>query len=274
VVTTLAGTGRQGYADGPGASAAFNSPLDVAALPDGTVYVADTLNHCVRKITPTGVVTTVAGNPEIAYDSYGYPLLSYPAGIAVTPAGTVYVADPGLQAIRAIAPNGAVTNLAGRYWDNAGGFADGTGTNAFFQEPMDVTLDRSGNLIVADTSNHRIRKVTPTGVVSTVAGSGDTGVWGGGYADGSASTAQFHHPYGVVVDAVGAIYVADKDNQRLRKIAANGTVSTVVGTGAAGLLDGPGGTAQVNGPVGLAIDGQGRLIVADTLNHALRALVP
>jgi sugar lactone lactonase YvrE len=274
VVTTLAGTGRQGYADGPGTTAQFNSPLDVAALADGTVYVSDTWNHCIRKITPSGVVSTLAGRPEIAYDAVGYPLLSYPAGLAVSANGTVYVADPGLQAIRAIAPNGTVSNLAGQYWNAEGGLADGTGTAAFFQEPMDVALDRSGNLYVADTSNHRIRKVTPAGVVTTVAGSGTLGVWGGGYADGSASTAQFNHPYGLAVDAAGTIYVADKDNQRLRKLTAGGTVSTLAGTGSAGLSDGPGGTASLNSPVGLAIDAQGRLIVADTLNHALRALYP
>lgn len=274
VVTTLAGNGQQGYADGTGAAARFNSPLDVAALPDGTVFVADTLNHCVRKITPAGVVSTLAGSPEIAYDAYGYPLLSYPAGIAVTATGTVYVADPGLQAVRAVSPTGTVTNLAGRYWDARGGLADGTGTAAFFQEPMDVALDRTGNVIVADTSNHRIRKVTPAGVVTTIAGSGEIGVWGGGYAEGGTNTAQFHHPYGVVVDAGGTIYVADKDNQRIRKISTGGIVSTVAGSGTAGLLDGPGGTAEVNAPVGLAMDAQGRLVVADTLNHALRVLVP
>jgi sugar lactone lactonase YvrE len=274
VVTTIAGSGQQGHADGAGASARFNSPLDIAAQADGTLFVADTLNHCIRKVTPQGVVTTLAGSPEISYDALGYPLLSYPSGIAVTASGTVYVADPGLQAIRVVSSSGAVTNLAGQYWDDEGGLADGTGTNAKFQEPMDVALDRAGNLFVADTSNHRIRKVTPQGVVTTVAGSGEASVWGGAFADGLAGSARFNHPYGLAVDATGDLYIADKDNQRIRKLAVNGMVSTPAGSGTAGFLDGAGGSARVNGPVGLAFDSSGKLYVADTLNHAVRVLYP
>jgi sugar lactone lactonase YvrE len=136
-----------------------------------------------------------------------------------------------------------------------------------------VALDRQGNLIVADTSNHRLRKVTTAGVVTTLAGAGALGVWGGGFADGPAGTAQFKRPYGVAVDALGAIYVADKDNQRLRRLA-NGTVTTVAGTGTAGLGEGYGPLSRLNEPVGLAIDSQGRLVVADTANHVLRRLYP
>ncbi|MFN3431692.1 MAG: hypothetical protein ACK46X_17280, partial [Candidatus Sericytochromatia bacterium] len=274
LVTTVAGTGQQGHQDGAAGQARFNSPLDLAAQADGTLYVSDTLNHCVRKITPQGVVSTVAGAPAIAYDAQGYPLLSYPVGIAVTATGTVYVADPGLQAIRAISPAGVVSNLAGKYWDNEGGLADGTGAGALFQEPMDLTLDRLGNLVVADTSNHRIRKVTPQGVVTTLAGSGGTGGWGGGFADGAANSAMFKRPYGVAVDASGNVYVADRDNQRLRKLTPGGMVSTPAGSGTAGRLDGLGGTARFNAPVGLAIDARGRLAVADSANHAVRLLYP
>jgi hypothetical protein len=273
VVTTLAGTGQQGHVDGPAGAARFNSPLDVAVHPDGTLYVADTLNHCIRKITPGGVVSTLAGHPAIAYDAQGYPVLSYPAGLVVTAGGTVYVADPGVQAIRAISPTGLVSNLAGQYWNAEGGLVDGTGNAAFFQEPMDVALDRQGNLIVADTSNHRLRRVTPAGVVTTIAGSGALSVWGGGFADGPAGSAQFKRPYGVAVDTAGAIYVADKDNQRVRRLA-NGTVTTVAGTGTAGLGEGYGPLARLNEPVGLAVDPQGRLVVADTANHVLRRLYP
>lgn len=273
VVTTLAGSGQQGHVDGPAGTARFNSPLDVAVQADGTLYVADTLNHCIRKITPGGIVSTLAGHPAIAYDAQGYPVLSYPAGLAVTAGGTVYVADPGVQAIRAISPAGVVSNLAGQYWNPEGGLVDGTGNAAFFQEPMDVALDRQGNLIVADTSNHRLRKVTPAGVVTTIAGSGALSVWGGGFADGPAGTARFKRPYGVAVDAAGAIYVADKDNQRVRRLA-NGAVTTVAGTGAAGLSDGYGPLSRLNEPVGLAVDPQGRLVVADTANHVLRRLYP
>ena len=189
-----------------------------------------------------------------------------PYGVAMTEDGTLYVADAGdNNRIRRIDSDGTVTTLAGF----SEGFADGDGTTARLDTPSGLALDRAGNLYVADTGNHAIRKITPLGVVSTVAGTGAAG-----FRDGAAAQAQFNGPIGVAVDAHGNIYVADTYNDRIRRIDAQGQVSTLAGGERPGDADGTGTQARFDTPTALAVDAQGIVWVADTYNNTIRRIGP
>ena len=210
VVSTLAGSGTSGYADGTGTSAQFNSPIGVAVDGAGNVYVADENNHRIRKITTSGVVSTLAGSTSGYTDGTGTSAqFKYPNGVAVDGAGNVYVADLSNHRIRKITASGVVSTLAG----SASGYADGTGTSAQFSYPTGVAVDGAGNVYVADRNNHGIRKITASGVVSTLAGGGKAG-----YTDGTGTSAKFKYPSGVAVDGAGNVYVGDYFNHRIRKI--------------------------------------------------------
>ena len=271
-VTTLAGKGTQGFADGAGSAAVFWGPEGVAVAADGTVYVADTLNQRIRKVSATGVVTTLAGDapePDIddtkaagAYkDGKGAAArFDEPSGIAVAADGVVYVADAANHRIRAIAVDGTVTTLAG---SGVGNFADGKGNAASFFGPRALALGTGGVLYVADTGNHRIRQVTADGTVTTVAGKGTAGI-----ANGIAAEATFNAPRGVAVDG-GTVFVVDSEGHTLRQVA-NGQVTTLAGTGEAGYFEGAPTAAKWNTPSGVAFVSAGKWLVADALNHRLR----
>ena len=211
-------------------------------------------------------VTTLAGDGSPSFRDASQPspaAFADPFGIAVTDDGVIYVADAGdSNRIRKLAPDGSVTTLAG----GLEGYADGPGAQAAFNTPSGLALDSKGNLFVADTGNNRIRKISPLGLVSTLAGSGTAG-----YADGAAAQAQFDGPIGIAVDAPGNVYVADTYNDRIRKIAPDGNVSTVAG-GGLGNVDGPAGSALFDTPCGIVVAADGTLIVADTGNHRLRKI--
>jgi sugar lactone lactonase YvrE len=199
-------------------------------------------------------------------------------------AGNCIVSDYGNHSIRCIAPNGTVTTLAG---SGSAGFADGAGASAQFKRPWGVAVDREGWIIVADHGNHRIRRISPSGNVSTLAGSGSAG-----FADGAGASAQFHNPVGVAVDGEGNIIASDWFNHRIRKIVRGGTVSTVAGSGFAdgfGDIIGPEGTrllsvafqrsylsagtsAHFNQPWGVAVDGEGNILVADNGNTRIQRI--
>ncbi|MCX6973026.1 MAG: SUMF1/EgtB/PvdO family nonheme iron enzyme [Verrucomicrobia bacterium] len=212
-----------------------------------------------------------------------------PGGVAVGVDGTIYVSDTGNNAIRKIAPNGQVTKLAGNFLGSAdgnflgssdgvfSGSSDGTGDDAGFKNPQGIVVDKDGNILVADRKNHAIRKVSPDGVVTTVAGSftgsGTSGLTGS--SDGSASGARFNHPSDVVVDAAGNIYVADAGNHAIRKIDSSGNVTTLAGDlGYSGYQNGTADAAMFNSPQGIAIDAAGNIIVADTTNGLIRKVTP
>jgi prepilin-type N-terminal cleavage/methylation domain-containing protein len=267
VVSTLAGSGTGGFADGTGAAAQVNTPAGIAVDTSGTVYVADFYNHRIRKISPTGVVSTLAGSGTAgSSDGTGTAAqFNYPYGVAVDSSGSVYVADIFNHRIRKISPTGVVSTLAGSTF----GFADGTGAAAQFFQPAGVAVDNSGTVYVADASNNRIRKISPAGVVSTLAGSGTAG-----FADGTGAAAQFYGPTSVAVDASGTVYVADGSNNRIRKISPTGVVSTLAGSGTNGFADSTGSAAQFNYPASVAVDASGTVYVADSSNHRIRKISP
>ena len=191
---------------------------------------------------------------------------SDPYGVAIGPRGAIYVADGGEgNRIRVVQPDGAVSTLAG----GKEGFVDGLGTAAAFNTPSAIALDHLGNLYVADTGNHAIRRITQGGAVTTLAGNGSPG-----YADGIGRAAQFNGPVGIAVDDAGIVYVADTYNDRIRRIAQDGTVTTLAGTGKPNLFDGPGTAAAFDTPSALAVDHDGNLYIADTGNNAVRRLRP
>ena len=209
-VSTFAGNGTGALTNGTGTSAEFNFPVGAAFDASGNLYVADYINHCIRVITSLGVVTTFAGSGTGGFmDATGTSAqFNFPAGVVVDGAGNVYVADQLNHRIRRITPGGVVTTFAG---SGVAGFADGTGTAAQFNEPTGLAIDGSGNIIVADRQNHRIRQITPTGIVTTLAGST------AGFLDAVGTAARFNGPTGVAVSGT-TIYVADLGNNRIRAI--------------------------------------------------------
>lgn len=263
VVSTLAGSGTAGFADGSGTVAQFNSPRGITLDASGNLYIADGVNNRIRKITPTGAVTTLAGSGVAGFaDGNGLAAqFFFPKGIAVDASDNLYVADDINHRVRKITPAGTVSTLAG----SALGSADGAGTAAQFNRPTGVAVDASGNVYVADAKNHRIRKITSNGTVSTLAGSTE------GFAEGTSTAARFSEPVGLAVDASGNVYVADSDNSRIRKITPDGTVSTLAG-GSAGFADGTAATARFRSPSGVALDAAGIVYVADRQNHSIRKI--
>jgi len=278
VVTTLAGTaGAAGSTDGTGTAARFNTPSGVAVDGSGNVYVADSVNNTIRKLTPAGVVTTLAGTAGAAGSTDGTGVsarFNQPFGIAVDGSGNVYVSDRTNCTIRKVTPAGVVTTLAG----TAGvqNFNDGTGGAAAFFEPEGIAVDGNGNVYVADSGNELIRKVTPAGVVTTLAGlppivQGTSISANPGSVDGTGNAAGFNNPSGIAVDGNGNVYVADTSNDTIRKITPAGVVTTLAGTvGAAGNTDGAGAAARFNVPSGVVVDGSGNVYVADSSNNTIR----
>ena len=273
VVTTLAGTAASlGSADGTGAAARFNYPRGLAVDAAGNVLVADTGNHTIRKISPAGVVTTLAGTAGSAgiTDGTGAAArFNNPRGLAVDGAGNVLVADAPNHTIRKISPAGVVTTLAG----TAGvqDSTDGTGAAARFSNPIGLTVDGAGNVLVADSANHTIRKISPAGVVTTLAGTAGSA----GITDGTGAAARFNNPRGLAVDGAGNVLVADAPNHTIRKISPAGVVTTLAGTaGVQDSTDGTGAAARFNFPQGLAVDAAGNVLVADTSNHTIRKISP
>ena len=268
-VSTLAGTGSIGSANGPGISATFSFPYGVAVDGAGNVYVADTGNHRIRKITAAGDVSTLAGTGSTLPVVNGpgtVATFNFPVGVAVDGAGNVYVADRDNNRIRKITAGGNVSTLAGT--GSTLSVVNGPGTVATFNFPHGVAVDGAGNVYVADGQNQRIRKVTTAGVVSTLAGSGEP--FSGGFADGAGSSARFALPLGVSVDGAGNVYVADAFNHRIRKITPGGVVSTLAGS-TPGSVNGDGTDATFNFPIGVAIDGAGgNVFVADLDNQRIR----
>ncbi|AWO00530.1 gluconolactonase [Chitinophaga alhagiae] len=264
IMSTVAGADAAGFVNGAAAAARFRLPWKSAADAAGNIFVADRDNHCIRKITPDGTVSTFAGKGTAGFadGDRTTAMFNQPLDVTVDAAGNIYVADNLNHRIRKITPDGTVSTLAG---DGTAAYADGTGTAAKLKNPSGLSLDAAGNLVVADRLNHRIRKVTMAGEVTTLAGDGTSG-----YKDGDAAAARFADPYGITVDGSGNILVADLNNHKVRKLA-GGTVSTVAGTGK-GFLDGPGTSAQLSQPTDICTDAAGNIFVADLGNNCIRKI--
>jgi sugar lactone lactonase YvrE len=267
-VPTLAGSIPEwGVANGPAASARFFYPTGAAVDPAGNVYVSE-ISDTIRKITPAGLVTTLAGmtDQEGSADGTGSAArFDSPQGLAVDAQGNVYVADSFNCTIRKITPAGVVTTLAGTV--GVASFRNGVGTQARFDEPQDVAVDSLGNVYVADTFNHVIRLIEPSGLVSTYAGFGTPGS-----SNGVGEDATFSYPTGVAVDAERNVYVADRGNNLIRKITPGRVVTTVAGSGQAGHVDGKGNAARFENPAWIASTPDGTLYVTEWDKHSIRRI--
>lgn len=263
VVTTLAGSGVKGSADGISTAASFNLPHGIAIdNTNGNVYVADTNSHKIRLITNSGVVSTVAGSgTEGSADGTGIAAtFHWPMGVAVDTNGTIFVADNARSIIRKIASNGIVTTIAGT---GSGAFKDGVGTAASFYNPISIAIDSNGILYVGDNGNSKIRKITSSYVVSTITKSSNSN-------DGTG--VDYFMATGIAVDNTGTIFIAEALGNRIRKITTEGIVTTIAGSGVEGSTDGIGTTASFNFPSGIAINADGVIYVADSYNHKIRKI--
>jgi secreted PhoX family phosphatase len=273
-LTAVAGSGLAGYSGdaGPATAAKLNDPRGIAVDVAGNLYVADRGNARIRKVTPEGVIHTVAGNGTAGYDGDGGPataaLLNAPLSIAVDTAGNLYTADAFNHRIRKVNSEGMISTVAGNGTVGYGGDG-GSATAAQLNYPSGVAVDTAGNLYIVDWGNARIRKVTLEGVINTVAGNGTNGYSGDG---GSATTAQLWYPEGAAVDTAGNLYIADTYNYRIRKVTSAGVITTVAGKNGNGYLGdgGPATAALLNVPRSIALDPSGNLYIADTDNHRIR----
>lgn len=273
-ITTVAGDGTAGFSgdSGPATSAQFSTAQSVATDANGNVYVADSGNHRIRKISTNGVLTTVAGNGASGYSGDGGPAtaakLKGAQGIATDAAGNLYIADSGNQRIRKVSSAGIITTVAGSGGYGYGGDG-GLATNAQLSYPSGVAVDAAGNLYIADSNNARVRKVSPSGTITTVAGNGTPGYSGDG---GPATSAQLNLPQDVAIDASGNLYIADSFNNRVRKVSPGGVITTVAGNGTPGYSGdgGPAASAQLLDARGLAVDAAGNLYLADSNNARVR----
>jgi trimeric autotransporter adhesin len=276
VITTVAGSGTEGFSGDGGAatSATLNTPMGVALDAAGNLYIADAFNNRIRKVNATGVIRTVAGNGDARFSgdhtAATSASLSAPFGVAVDKVGNFYIADTSNHRVRKVDTSGTITTVAG---DGTEGFSGdgGAATRGSLNFPTGVTLDRAGNLFITDQSNHRIRKVNTNGAITTVAGNGNPG-FSGDHA--SARRASLNLPIGTAVDVTGTLYIADTSNNRIRKVSADGMVTTVAGNGIGGFSDdgGPATRATLNLPGGVAVDAAGNLYIADTFNNRVRKL--
>jgi NHL repeat len=262
-VTTLAGSGAAGLVNGSGVAASFNTPSGVA-VSGSSVYVADAGNHVIRKVSlPGGAVTTVAGSglPGLVNGNGASASFHTPTGVVVS-GSDLYIADSGNHAIRKISSTGAVTTVAG---SGSPGLVDATGTAASFNYPIGLAVSGS-DLYVGDSSNHVIRKVSLTGgAVTTFAGTGSPG-----FVNGTGTAASFNYPSGLALSGTD-LYVIEYGNHAVRKVSLiSGAVTTLAGSGSTGLVNGTGAAASFNFPLGIALDGSGSLLVADTTNNVIR----
>jgi sugar lactone lactonase YvrE len=267
-VTTIAG-GFRGFANGPSGIARFHSPAGVAVDRDENVLIADYGNNRIRRLSKAGVVSTLAGNGQLGSQDGSALKASFarPTGVSVDDAGNIYVIDSATNLVRKINPDGFVTTIAG----SSNGYADGVGSQAAFSfsgAAPQLCSDTAGNLIIADFFNSRIRRVTPKGVVSTIAGNGDYGL-----KDGPAMEASVFQATGVTRDREGNIIIGDWHNAAVRKLdlVAN-FLSTIAGSGIEDNQDGPAQLAAFVRPGGVAVDSRGDIYVSDYFAHTIRRI--
>ncbi len=265
---TYAGQNTAGYLDGPSKSAKFHSPLGLTVAKSLDVLVADYSNNLIRRISSFGLrnVSTVAGTGMAGYrdGNAGEAQFNSPNDLVVDANGNVFVTEFTNHTVRKITPNGDVSTFAG---NGTAGYRDGMGTSAQFNQPGGLTIDPAGNLYVTEWTGGRVRKITPQGLVTTIAGTNKTG-----FVDGQGSAALFWLPDGITIDPVGNLYMTEAGNMAVRKIDPQGNVTTVAGLGVPGFKDGDKGTAMFNVPGGIMWHPSGSLYVSDTGNNAIRRI--
>jgi sugar lactone lactonase YvrE len=287
-ITTVAGSGRSGYAlggysgdGGPATAARLSAPNDVAVGPDGSLYIADRDNHRIRKVAPTGVITTAAGNGRRGYSGDGGPAteasLNWPCGVDLGPDGSLYIADTRNMRIRMVAHDGIISTVAGDGWrEQRGGRYAGDGgpaTQASIGTAFDIAVARDGSVYVADGNNNRVRKVDAQGIISTVAGNGTSGYSGDG---GRATDATLRGPSGVALGGDGSVYIADTGNHCIRKVDNAGVITTVAGRRAPCHSDlgdrSPAAMGNLCTPFGLAVGPDGSLYISDYTHIRIRRI--
>ncbi len=263
--------GEPGSADGPGHTARFDFPYGLAIDINGDLYVADSANSTIRRISPDGMVTTWAGRPGESGSGDTTPenpdggRLGLPIGIALDPFGNLYVTDGRFHTIRKVDTQRHLTTIAGE--PGVPGTSDGYGHRAHFTFPFGIARDQAGNFWVADSDNHTIRRIAPDGFVSTAFGDRNDR----GSADGDAGTARFTRPSGLAFDPDGNLLVVDSDSHTIRQIDPEGEVTTLAGlAGQRGDRDGTGRAVRFNYPFGIAVAADGTIYVADMVNDAIR----
>jgi trimeric autotransporter adhesin len=283
VIRAAAGTGTNGYSGdgGPASVAKIGRPRGVAVDASGNLYIADTSNNRVREVALDGTINTLAGNGTQGFAGDGGPattaMMRLPAGVALDSSGNLYIAEFNNNRVRKITTNGVISTVAG--YGTAGYSGDGgTATLAQLNGPSTVIVDLAGNLYIGDGNNQRIRKVTTNGIIGTVVGTGNFSFSGDG---GLATGAEIRFAQGMAFDSAGNLYFADFHNHRIRKIATNGIISTVVGSGSVGInaggYSGDGGlatAARLNRPSAVAIDSAGNMYIGDAGNNRVRKVTP
>lgn len=276
-IVTIAGSGNVGSGGdgGPAVQAELSSAINAAVMrPDGSVLIADSNNHRVRLVTPSGEMQTAVGNGSATYSGDNGPAASatvnFPADIALMPDGGYLIADNDNHRIRRVLPDETITTAAGTGTPAFGG-DEGPATSAQINDPTGVASTGDGGFVIGDTNNNRVRRVAPDGTITTIAGNGAPTFAGDG---GPATLASLNKPNGVAIAPDGGVLVADRLNHRIRRIAPDGTISTVAGTGTAnfngdGLL---GPATDLNGPFDVAVNAEGDYLIADTFNNRIRLL--
>lgn len=267
-VSTFAGSGTAGYADGTGTSAQFNFGSYSGLCSDvaGNIYVAERANYRIRKITPAGVVTTVAGSGTSGFVDGPAATAQFNSlrGITVDGLGNLFVADQGNHCIRKISTSGIVSTFCGT---GVNGFADGAATVAQFSFPISIIYDNAGNSFYVSDQNYRIRKITSTGIVTSIAGNGTSG-----FADGTGTAAQFSLLDGLGIASNGDIIAADINNNRIRRVTQSGTATTYAGTGVNSEVNGPVASAAFSFPIGITIDTDGNVYSCQQFRNNIRMI--
>ena len=274
IIITVAGVGTAGDGGdgGAAASAQLNNLRGVSVDISGNVYIADTYNNKIRKVTSIGIITTIAGTGTTGSSGDGGAAASAqlysPYGVSVDISGNVYIADYNNHKIRMVTGTGIITTIAGTGTEGSSGDG-GAAISATLSTPHGVSVDISGNVYIADTYNSKIRMVSGTGIITTIAG---TETWGSSGDGGAATSAQLNWPSGVFVDISGNVYISDFNNNKIRMVTSAGIITTIAGMGAWG-SSGDGGAATsalLRGPMGVSVDISGNVYIADTSSSKVR----
>jgi sugar lactone lactonase YvrE len=278
LISTIAGTGVAGNSGNGGlaTAATLNHPYCAAMNLAGDLYIAEGYNNDVRYVKTTGIISTIAGNGTAGYSGDGgfafFAELNAPDGFAFDTLGDYFIADLSNNRVRKVNKAGIISTVAGNGtagFSGDGGPADSAELNAV----ADIAADAAGNIYIADFNNNRIREVNSLGIITTIAGNGTAGYSGDG---GPATSAELNFPDGVAVDSSGNVYIADNDNNLIRKVSTGGIITTIAGNGTAGYTGdgGPATSAELNNPAGLAVDKSGNVYIADVGNNVIRELMP